>query len=78
MQVFDDKRDYALGYIIRDQWYIRPVSASGKKPTIELVVPLRNGDLRVISVIDSKITETVVKESVDPFKSNSLVSIHIT
>ena len=62
LQVFDDKGDYALGYIIRDQWYIRPVSASGKKPTFELVVPLRNGDLRVISVIDSKITEIVIKK----------------
>ena len=62
MQVFDDKGDYALGYIIREQWYIRPVSASGKKPTFELVVPLRNGDLRVISVIDSKIKETVIKK----------------
>ena len=44
LQLFDDKGDYALGYIIHDQWCIRPVSASGEKPTFELVVPLRNGD----------------------------------
>ena len=47
MQVFDNKGGYALGYIIRDQWYIRPVSTLSKKPTFKLVVPLRNGDLRV-------------------------------
>ena len=62
LQVFDDNGDYALGYIIRDEWYIRPVSSSGKKPTFELVVPLRNGDLRIINVINSKITETVIKK----------------
>ena len=62
MQVFDNKGGYALGYIIHDQWYIRPVFTLGKKPTFKLVVPLRNDDLRVISVIDSKITETVIKK----------------
>ena len=34
----------------------------GKKPTYELVVPLANGDLRVIKVINDKITETVIKK----------------
>ena len=62
LQVFDDNGNYALGYIIRDEWYIRPVSASGKKPTFELVVPLRNGDLRIVNVINSKIIETVIKK----------------
>ena len=33
-----------------------------KKPTYELVVPLANGDLRIIKVINNKITETVVKQ----------------
>ena len=60
LEVFDDKGEYALGYIVSDQWHIRPVSKLGKKPTFELVVPLKNGDLRVINVIDGKITETVI------------------
>ena len=51
LEVFDDQGEYALGYIIDDQWYIRPVSDLGKKPTFELVVPMRNGDLRVINVM---------------------------
>ena len=62
LDVFDDKGEYALGYIIRDQWYIRPVDILGKKPTFELVVPLRNGDLRIVSVINGKISETVIKK----------------
>jgi hypothetical protein len=65
LQVFDDKGKYALGYIIRDQWYIRPLSSLGKKPTFELVVPLRNGNLRIINVINNKITETL-KEIKNP------------
>ena len=62
LEVFDDQGEYALGYIIDDQWYIRPVSDLGKKPTFELVVPMRNGDLRVINVIGGKITETVISQ----------------
>jgi hypothetical protein len=62
LNVFNDKGEYALGYIIRDQWYIRPVDVWGKKPTYELVVPLRNGGLRIIKVIKNKITETVVNQ----------------
>ena len=62
LEVFDDKGEYALGYIIDDQWYVRPVSVLGEKPTFELVVPLKNGDLRIISVIKGKITETVIKD----------------
>ena len=62
LEVFDDKGDYALGYIIDDQWYVRPVSDLGKKPTFELVVPMKNGDLRVINVIGGKITETVISQ----------------
>ena len=61
LEVFDDKGEYALGYIVSDHWHIRPVSVLGKKPTFELVVPLANGDLRVINVIGGKITETVTK-----------------
>lgn len=62
LEVFDDKGEYALGYIIDDQWYVRPVSVLGEKPTFELVVPLKNGDLRIVSVIKGKITETVIKD----------------
>ena len=65
LEVFDDKGKYALGYIAKDDWYIKPVNKDeslGKKPTYELVVPLANGDLRIIKVINNKITETVVKK----------------
>ena len=62
LNVFNDKGEYALGYIIRYQWYIRPVDVQGKKPTYELVVPFRNGDLRIIKVINNKISETVVNQ----------------
>ena len=62
LDVYDDKGKYALGYIAKDDWYIRPAKVSGQKPTYELVVPLANGDLRIIKVINNKITETVVKQ----------------
>ena len=65
LDVYDDKGKYALGYIAKDDWYIKPVNEDeglGKKPTYELVVPLANGDLRIIKVINNKITETVVKQ----------------
>ena len=65
LEVFDDKGNYALGYIVKDDWYIKPINGSvslGKKPTFELVIPLSNGNLRVINVINNKITETVVKQ----------------
>ena len=62
LDVFDDKGKYALGYIAKDDWYIRPAKVLGKKPTYELVVPLANGNLRIIKVINNKITETVVKQ----------------
>ena len=62
LDVFDDKGKYALGYIAKDDWYIRPAKVLGQKPTYELVVPLANGDLRIIKVINNKITETVVKQ----------------
>ena len=65
LDIFDDKGNYALGYIAKDDWYIKPVNEDeglGKKPTYELVVPLANGNLRIIKVINNKITETVVKQ----------------
>ena len=33
LEVFDDKGEYALGYIAKDDWFIRPVNIVGQKPT---------------------------------------------
>ena len=57
LEVHDDKGEYALGYIAKDDWYIRPVKIVGQKPTYELIVPLSNGKLRIVKVIDGKLTE---------------------
>ena len=57
LDVFDDKGEYALGYISKDDWFIRPVNIVGKKPTYELVMPLSNGKFRIVKVIDDKLTE---------------------
>ena len=59
LEVFDDKGEYALGYIAKDDWFIRPVNIVGKKPTYELIVPLSNGKVRIIKVINDKLTEIV-------------------
>ena len=59
LEVFDDKGEYALGYIAKNDWFIRPVNIVGQKPTYELVVPLSNGKVRVIKVINDKLTEIV-------------------
>ena len=59
LEVFDDKGEYALGYIAKDDWYIRPVNIAGQKPTYELIVPLSNGKVRIIKVINDKLTEIV-------------------
>ena len=62
LEVLDDKGEYALGYIVRDDWYIKPINEEDgveKKPTYELVMPLSNGKLRIVKVIDGKLTETV-------------------
>ena len=62
LDIFDDKGEYALGYIAKDDWYIRPVNVVGQKPTFELVVPLANGDLRIIKVENNKIVENIIKK----------------
>lgn len=65
LEVFDDKGNYVIGYITKDDWYIKPINEEegvGKKPTYELVLPLANGDLRIIKVINDKITETIVEK----------------
>ena len=59
LEVFDDKGEYALGYIAKNDWFIRPVNIVGQKPTYELVVPLSNGKVRIIKVINDKLTEIV-------------------
>lgn len=60
LDVFDDKGEYALGYITEDDWYIRPVNIVGQKPTFELIVPLSNGKLRVVKVVKGKLKETII------------------
>ena len=57
LDVFDDKGEYALGYIAKDDWFIRPVSIVSKKPTYELVMPLSNGKFRIVKVINGKLAE---------------------
>jgi len=59
LEVFDDKGEYALGYIAKNDWFIRPVNIVSQKPTYELVVPLSNGKVRIIKVINDKLTEIV-------------------
>ena len=59
LDVFDDKGKYALGYIAKDDWFIRPISIVGQKPTYELVIPLSNGKFRIVKVINDKLTEIV-------------------
>ena len=59
LDVFDDKGKYALGYIAKDDWFIRPVSVVGQKPTYELVIPLSNGKFRIVKVINDKLTEII-------------------
>ena len=59
LEIHDDKGEYALGYIAKDDWYIRPVKIVGQKPTYELIVPLSNGKVRIIKVINDKLTEIV-------------------
>ena len=59
LDVFDDKGEYALGFIAKDDWFIRPANIVGQKPTYELIVPLSNGKVKIIKVINDKLTEVV-------------------
>ena len=59
LEVFDDKGEYALGFIAKDDWFIRPVNIVGQKPTYELIVPLSNDKVRIIKVINNKLMEVV-------------------
>ena len=59
LDVFDHTGENTLSYISKDDWFIRPVNIVGQKPTYELIVPLSNGKLRIVKVIDGKLTEIV-------------------
>jgi hypothetical protein len=59
LNVYDDKGKYTLGYLVKDDWYIRPAKVLGKKPTYELVIPGIDS-LLIINVINDKLTETAV------------------
>ena len=59
LDVFDHTGENTLSYIAKDDWFIRPVNIVGQKPTYELIVPLSNGKLRIVKVIDGKLTEIV-------------------
>ena len=59
LEVFDDKGEYTLGYIAKNDWFIRPVNIVGQKPTYELIMPLSNGKIRIIKVVNDKLTEIV-------------------
>ena len=59
LDVFDHTGENTLSYIAKDDWFIRPVNIVGQKPTYELIVPLSNGKVRIIKVINNKLTEIV-------------------
>lgn len=60
VEVFDHEGSKELGYIHPADWYIRPVNVLSQIPTFELVMPLSNGKLRIVKVIDGELTATVV------------------
>ena len=60
LDIFNRTGENMLSYISKDDWYIKPINEEdgvGKKPTYELVMPLSNGKLRIVKVIDGKLTE---------------------
>ena len=59
VEVFDHKGEEALGYIHPANWFIRPVGALSKIPTFELVMPLSNGKLRIVKVMNGKLSEKI-------------------
>ena len=59
LDVFDHTGENTLSYISKDDWFIRPVNIIGQKPTYELVVPLSNGKVRIIKVVNDKLAEIV-------------------
>ena len=59
LDVIDHTGENTLSYISKDDWFIRPVNTVGQKPTYELIMPLSNGKVRIIKVINNKLTEIV-------------------
>ena len=59
LDVIDHTGENTLSYISKDNWFIRPVNIVGQKPTYELVMPLSNGKVRIIKVVNGKLTEVV-------------------
>jgi putative lipase involved disintegration of autophagic bodies len=59
LDVFDHTGENTLSYIAKDDWFIRPINIVGQKPTYELIVPLSNDKVRIIKVINDKLTEIV-------------------
>jgi putative lipase involved disintegration of autophagic bodies len=59
LDVIDHTGENTLSYISKDDWFIRPVNIVGQKPTYELIMPLSNGKVRIIKVVNDKLTEIV-------------------
>ena len=59
LDIFNRTGENMLSYISKDDWFIRPVNIVGQKPTYELIMPLSNGKVRIIKVINNKLTEIV-------------------
>lgn len=62
VEVFNHEGNLELGYIHPADWYIRPVNVLSQIPTFELVMPLSNGKLRIVKVIDGELTAIVIEK----------------
>tara|TARA_B110000977_G_scaffold187806_1_gene255297 strand:+ start:93 stop:476 length:384 start_codon:yes stop_codon:yes gene_type:complete len=59
LDVFDHTGKNTLSYIAKDDWFIRPINIVGQKPTYELIMPLSNGKVRIVKIVNDKLTEIV-------------------
>ena len=59
LDVFDHTGENTLSYITKDDWFIRPINIVGQKPTYELIMSLSNGKVRIVKVVNDKLTEIV-------------------
>jgi len=62
VEVFNHEGNKELGYIHPADWYIRPINVLSQIPTFELVMPLSNGKLRIVKVIDGELTAIVIEK----------------
>ncbi|WP_440634904.1 hypothetical protein [Candidatus Pelagibacter sp. HIMB1746] len=62
VEVFNHEGNMELGYIHPADWYIRPINVLSQIPTFELVMPLSNGKLRIVKVINGELTATVIEK----------------